>query len=59
MGDAVHTPYVRRASQNLVEQLEERQHPRVAGFRGGVQLELLQHVQKAESPSAAVHVPAA
>ena len=58
MGDEVHSSHVGGASPNLVEQLEEGQHPWVAGLRRGVQLELLEHLLEAESATTAVHVQA-
>ena len=59
MGDEVHLSHVGGASQDLVEQLKEGQHPWVAGLRRGVQLELLEHLPEAESATAAVPVQTA
>jgi len=54
MGDEVYSSYAGRVSPNLVEQLEEGQHPRVAGIRSGVPLELLKHLPEAEPAAAAI-----
>ena len=59
MGDEVYPSHVGKANLNLVEQIEERQHSWVAGFRRGVQLELLQHLPEAESATTAIPVQAA
>ena len=59
MGDEVHASHVGRARPDLVEQLEEGQHPWVAGLRRGVQLELLKHLPEAESAATVVLVKTA